>query len=102
MNISRVLCFGLAFGALVTGCADRDGNRSVPGQSARPAMPFEQADLDRSGDLSTQEAVLVPGLDVLVVDQDDSGTIARDEYEAWAGGARRKVPETAGAGDAKR
>lgn len=97
MPIYRTIVLGLALALFGAGCSEAPR----PAATAQPPLPFEQADLDRSGDLSTQEAVLVPGLDLLAVDKDRDGTVSHEEYQAWAGGERGTVAGTAD-GSAKR
>lgn len=101
MNISRIVVLALAAGATVAACSEE--RRSGPVAAAgEPALSFEEADLDKSGDLSTQEAVLVPGLNLLVVDRNRDGTVSREEYQAWTRGDRGTVAGTSGTADATR
>lgn len=95
----RTVVLGIAVGALIAGCSN--GPSATPASAGRAALPFEQADLDRDGVLSMQEAVLVSGLDLLAVDRDRDGIISREEYQAWATGARDAVAGTAPAPGAK-
>lgn len=94
MFLSRMLAFAVALGVLA-GCNDAAQSPPASRASAEAALPFDQADLDKSGALSTQEAVLVPGLDLLAVDRDRDGMISREEYEAWVRGDRGVLPDAA-------
>lgn len=100
MAIPRILALGVALGVLA-GCSEARQTPPASRAAAQPVLPFDQADLDKSGELSTQEAVLVPGLDLLAVDRDRDGTISQEEYEAWTRGDRGTLPDTAG-GETKR
>lgn len=55
------------------------------------APSFDEADTDKSGDLSQQEvdavAVSVVGIDYVSLDQNGDGIVSRDEYEAAVSGA---------------
>ena len=65
------------------------GAAMAQGQDQSPS--FDEADTDRSGDLSQQEvdavAAYLVGIDFVSLDQNGDGTVSQDEYEAATSGA---------------